>query len=224
MQKIINIGILDDHIAVISGYKYQLQDQVDIKVVWEAEFANKLEESLLNHPTDLLILDASVPISPENPTVYSIQHAMTSLLESYPELIILVISMHDRRAFIDHVMKAGASGYILKDDKDSYQNLPEIIRSLSAGDIFFSPSIADLVTEKNVRVPHLSKRMTEAILLKSANPNSNTRELAMKMKIAPSTVRNLLSSSYRRLGVNNIIAAITKARSLGLIPPKKSQL
>ncbi len=224
MLKQINVGILDDHSAVISGYKFQLQGKENITIVWEAEFAEKLNPSLLAHKTDLLILDASVPISEENSTVYSIQHTITTLLETYPELIILVISMHDRRAFIDHVMKAGASGYILKDDKESHDNLEKIIRDLNAGNIYFSPSIENLVTEKNVTTPHLSKRMTEALLLKANYPNSNTKELANKMKIAPSTVRNLLSTSYRRLGVNNVIAAISKARSLGLIPPKNNSL
>ncbi len=224
MKKIINVGILDDHSAVISGYKFQLQNHADINIVWEAEFAEALETSLSTHHTDLVILDASVPISKDNPTVYSIQHTITSLLEKYPELIILVISMHDRRAFIDHVMKAGASGYILKDDKESHNNLDNIIRDLFAGNIFFSSSIINLLSKKEFSSPHLSKRMTEALLIKASYPNFNTQELASTMKIAPSTVRNLLSSSYRRLGVNNVTAAITKARALGLLPPKNKIL
>ncbi|MBT3670607.1 MAG: response regulator transcription factor [Chloroflexi bacterium] len=224
MPKQINVGILDDHSAVISGYKFQLQGKENINITWEAEFAEKLIPSLNANHTDLLILDASVPISAENPTVYSIQHAITTILETYPELIILVISMHDRRAFINHVMKAGASGYILKDDKESHNNLEKIIRELDAGNIYFSPSIESLVSEKDVSSPRLSKRMTEALIMKATYPNSNTKELANNMKIAPSTVRNLLSTSYRRLGVNNAIAAISKARSLGLIPPKKNNL
>jgi len=70
----------------------------------------------------------------------------------------------------------------------------------------------------------LSPRELEVISLCSAYPNDNTADLAKKMKITNSTVRNLLSSAYLKLEVNNRTAAVLKARQKGLITPETQEI
>ena len=63
----------------------------------------------------------------------------------------------------------------------------------------------------------LSPRQLEALALSAAYPDETTKELSLRLEIAPSTMRNLLSKVYLKLGVHCRAAAITKARRMGLI-------
>jgi DNA-binding CsgD family transcriptional regulator len=66
----------------------------------------------------------------------------------------------------------------------------------------------------------LAPRQLEVLSLCSAYPDSSTYELAVKMGVAHSTVRNLLSGAYLKLDVRNRTAAVVKARQMGLITPE----
>jgi DNA-binding NarL/FixJ family response regulator len=224
MPNNIQVGILDDHSAVIDGYKFKLRNAHDIEIAWAVGYYSEVLPNLKKHPVDVLILDASVANAPDDANIFPILHVIPSLLEEFPELYILIISMHNRRAFIRSVMQAGASGYIVKDDKDSHEKLAAIIRKIALGEIYYSVSVATMLHNLEVSIPNLTQRQREALAIKAANPNISTRDLADKMKIAPSTARNLLSDAYTRLGVQNISGAVAKAQQLGLITPKKDNL
>ena len=215
MDKIIRIGILDDHSATIDGYRFKLQDKENLQILWAVGFYSELEAVLEQNPVDVLILDASVPISPDNRNNYPILHAIPSILEQFPEIVILVISMHNRRAFINNIMRTGANGYIVKEDKEAYEKLPEIIQQAVGGEILF-PQLAQ--TRPN-GAPKLTPRMCEALEIKAGQPEMSTTELAERMKIKTSTLRNLLSDAYYRLGAKNAAGAIKKAKQFGLITP-----
>lgn len=72
---------------------------------------------------------------------------------------------------------------------------------------------------KSSRAIPLTSRRTEALSLSAAYPNLTTAELAKKLGVANSTMRNLLSEVYMRLQVSSRTAAIDKARRLGLLAP-----
>lgn len=219
----ISVGILDDHSAITDGYRYKLSDLKDIHVAWTATYYIEVESLLASTEIDVLIMDVEVPNSPDDPNLFPILHAIPSLLDQYTELQIIIISMHDRRALIRNLMHAGASGYILKDDKQAYDNLPDIIRRLAKGDIYYSPTVEKLLEIENKEDMLLTPRQLEALSLRIAQPDMTTHELATVMNIAPSTVRNLLSDIYSRLDVRNISGAIAKARQLNLITPPKNE-
>jgi len=94
--------------------------------------------------------------------------------------------------------------------------------SIASGGIHFSQRAHQFFmsqgTQKNDQL--LTTRQVEALSLYAAYPNSSTGELAQKMGVSNSTVRNLLSGAYVRLGVHNRTAAIAKARTLGMITPE----
>ncbi len=215
------VGILDDHSAITDGYRYKLNDLADIYVAWTASYYNDVEPQLARTHTDVLIMDVEVPNSPEDPNPFPILHAIPSLLDQYSELQIVIISMYNRRALIRNLMHAGASGYIVKDDKLAYDNLPDIVRRLANGEIYYSPTVEKLLESEPQDELLLTPRQLEALSLRTARPDMTTRDLANSMNIAPSTVRNLLSDIYSRLGVRNISGAIAKARQLNLITPSK---
>lgn len=218
MPNKIRVTMLDDHQSIVDGYVYRLKDIPNIEIAATISYADQLATTLKEHPTDVLLLDVSVPTSQDNPNPYPILHTIPKLLEEYPELKILVISMIAERGLIRAVMEAGANGYIVKDDQSTILNLGNVIVSVADGGIYFSKQAGELYQKSQTgQRSLLSPRQLELLSLCLAYPDIKTSELAQKLRIANSTVRNLLSEAYTRLNVQTRTAALVKAKQLGLI-------
>lgn len=221
MSNKIRVAILDDHQSIVDGYRFRLANSHRVTVASAMHYGDELEPALEGQPVDVLLLDIGVPTSSSNPNPYPILHIIPALLQRYPSLVILVISMHVERGLIRAVMDAGASGYILKEDQATLRDLENVIISVHSGGIHLSRKANDILLRGvDGNEPLLSKRQLEALSLCLAFPDSSTAELANKMSISNSTVRNLLSGTYLKLGVRTRNAAVTKARQLGLISPE----
>jgi two-component system nitrate/nitrite response regulator NarL len=222
----IRIAILDDHQGIIDGYLYRLGSAQDIEVVFTLSYGEALEPMLAQFPVDVLLLDVSVPTGPQNANPYPILYLIPKLLQTYPNLEILVISMYSHRSLINSIMEAGASGYILKDDQMSIRELAAIIRIVAHGGIHLSQKAHQELRKRavsNLDQP-LSNRQTEALSLCAAYPDADLAKLAQHMGVANSTIRNLLSGAYLKLNVRNRAAAVAKARQMGLIAPESPPL
>lgn len=222
MKNKIQVAIMDDHQSIVDGYLYRLSNVDEVEVVATLAYGEELEPALRQHSVDVLLLDVQVPISPKNLNPYSILHTLPRLLQLYPELAILVISMHDQRGLIRAIVEAGASGYILKNDSQKIQELGKVILSIADGGVCFSDKALKAFVTRNEEP--FTPRQLEALSLCASYPNSKTAELARKMKIANSTLRNLLSSAYLKLGVQTRAAAVARARELGIITPDSATL
>ena len=217
---LIRVAIMDDHQGILDGYLYRLQGQVDLKIVGTIRYGDDLEPLLARQPVDVLLLDMQVPCSPENPNQFPVLPTIPRLVQLYPEMAILAISMHNQRTLIQATLDAGANGYILKDDYTAIQELASIIRSVASQGIYLSAEAFRAIQRKTWGdgFTSLTPRQLEALSLCSAFPDLTTADLAKRMNIAHSTLRNFLSGAYLKLGVSNRGAAIIKARQLGLIP------
>ncbi len=217
----IRVAILDDHQGIIDGYRFRLGDAPDVEVVGAAMAGDELETLLAEHPADVLLLDINAPSTRRSPNPYPVLHILSELVEQHPNLHVVVISMHHERALIRAVMQAGASGYIFKDDADKIRDLAAIVTSAAHGGIHFSDEARDewLKRRPGEPVPYLSRRQSEVLSLAASNPEWSSSDLAAQMGVTSSTVRNLLSGTYLKLGARNRGAAVIKARSLGLITP-----
>jgi DNA-binding NarL/FixJ family response regulator len=146
------------------------------------------------------------------------------LLQEFPDTAILVISMHAERALIRALVEAGASGYILKDDHDAIRELSSAIKTIAAGGIYFSHHAQQaLSASAGSNGPPLTIRQREVLSLCAAYPDLTTAQIACKLGVANSTLRNLLSGAYLRLEVRSRPAAVSRARQLGLIAPESPQ-
>jgi two-component system nitrate/nitrite response regulator NarL len=221
MSENLRIAILDDHQGIIDGYMYRLSGLPGIEIVGAATSGEALQELLAAQPVDVLLLDIHVPMSRSNANAYPVLHVLSQLHDRYPDLAVLVISMHDARALIRAVMQAGASGYILKDDAETIRNLAAVVRAVAHGGTFFSERAKNewLRTRPGEEQPQLTARQSEVLSMAAAFPDLSAAELAERLAVAPSTLRNMLSNIYEKLGVRNRSAAILKARHLGLITP-----
>lgn len=224
MSNKIRVAILDNHQGIIDGYLYRFGKDTQIEVVATISYGEELEQVLTDHTVDVLILDIQVSTASNNPQPFPIQFKIAELLNKYPELAILVISMYHQPSLIQDVMKAGASGYIFKDDRNSIQELCSIVHATVAGGIHFSQGAYQHIYRIIQQDSILTPRQLQAISMCASYPEANTAELARLLGVANSTFRNLLSGIYTRLGVKNRISAINKARQLELLitPDKPS--
>jgi DNA-binding NarL/FixJ family response regulator len=126
------IVLADDHTLVRQGIKAILQRRCDLEVVGEAcdglDLLNLLEMSKLN--PHMVILDISMP------NISGLE-ATHRIKEMYPEIKVLILTMHRNKEYIDYAFKAGADGYILKEDADKV--LFSAIERVMGGDNYISP-------------------------------------------------------------------------------------
>lgn len=218
----VRVAILDDHQSIIDGFIYRLSSTPQIEVIATATYGEELESKLIQHPVDVLLLDLSVRTAPDNPNPFPILHLIPKLIQKYPNLSILVISMFSEPSLMRSLIESGASGYILKDDQAAFRDLGNIVLSVAHGGIFFSKKAHSLYVqaESLESDESLTPRQMEVISLCAAYPDATTADLAQMMSISNSTVRNLLSSVYLRLGVHSRTAAVEKAREMGLVTPR----
>lgn len=218
----VRVAILDDHQSIIDGFIYRLSSTPEIEVVGTATVGEELDPLLSKHPADVLLLDLSVRTAPDNPNPFPILHTIPKLLHQYPNLNVLVISMFAEPGLMRSLIEAGASGYILKDDQAAFRDLGNVVLSIAHGGVFFSKKAHNLYIQADTLESgdKLTPRQLEVISLCAAYPDASTAELAEMMSISNSTVRNLLSSVYLRLGVHSRTAAVEKAREMGLVTPR----
>lgn len=219
MKKSISVAILEDHQSVVDGYMYRLRDEPQIEVVLTTAYSLHLEQSLRDIEVDILLLDIHVPISPENASYTPILLFVNKLKQTYPQMAIIIISMHSSHSLIKALSDAGASGYILKDDHKTIHRLKWVIMTVANGGVYYSKTahealMSSIREDKSILTP----RQIEVISLLAAYPHLTSASAAFELNISHSTVRNLLSDIYSRLNVKNRSAAILAAQQKGLIP------
>jgi two-component system nitrate/nitrite response regulator NarL len=217
MENTVRVAILDDHQSILDGFQYRLMHAKDIQVVSSASYGEELMPMMRNKPADVLLLDLSVPTSAENSKQFPMIFALRTLFEEFPTLKVIIISNFKERVLIKNAIERGVRGYIYKDDHAAIQQLARIVMIVAAGGNYFSEGAHLGLSEERSKL-NLTPRQSEVLEVASAFPDDSTDELARKLNISGSTLRNILSSAYTRLGVHTRSAAIDKVRQLGLVP------
>jgi DNA-binding NarL/FixJ family response regulator len=216
----LRVAILEDHQSIVDGYLYRLSADPKIEVVATIFYGEDLEPMLAQQEVDVLLLDVQVPTSETNSNPFPILRAVATLLENHPNLGILAISVHTKPVLIQSLVDAGVNGYVFKDDYESIRQLPRIVFLIAGGGVYFSEAAHQQLRQKKsgITSPNLSPRQIEILSLCASYPDESTEDLANRLGVASSTVRNLLSNAYLRLGVRSRAAAVTKIQKMGLIP------
>jgi len=132
-KKHITVVIADDHAILRAGLRMLLNQQPDIKVVGEAENGeHALEQVRLNKP-DIILMDISMPGTGG-------VEATAEIRRKSPQTRVVILTMHAESAYLDSVLAAGASGYVLKRSLDS--DLLKAIRSANEGETFIDSGVA----------------------------------------------------------------------------------
>ena len=113
---------------------------------------------LRNHPTDVLLLDIQVPTAKDNANPYPVLHLIPKLIQQHPGLKILAVSMYNQPSLIQFVMESGASGYILKDDQSTIQELGSIVKAVAKDGIHLSQAAYEQLFKRFPRETTLTPR------------------------------------------------------------------
>lgn len=207
----IRVAVVDDHPHVAIALRSLLEKVPDIQLVGETRRGDELPSLVRRHHPDVLLLD--LLIEPE----FDALAAVRSLRLDFPHLKICLLSAFLKPILVHKLLQAGVHGYILKDD-DYVSKIDTIIRDMYDGEIYLSPQ-AHIALAKATRLERdqqpLSEREIEILTL--AKQGLPSPQIGQTLHIAPGTVRNHLSTIYRKLGVKSRHEALQVAEARNLI-------
>jgi two-component system response regulator DesR len=207
----IRVAVVDDHPHVAIALQTLLSETPDIQLVAESRRGGDVAAIVRQSQPDVLLLDLLIE------TEFDALAAVRSLRKDFPDLRICLLSAFLEPPLLHDLLKAGAHGYILKDD-DYVSKIDLIIRDLMDGEIYLSPQ-AHLALAKATRAEGQMQPLTEreAEILRLAKRGLPNPQIARSLHISPGTVRNYLSSIYRKLDVHSRHEALQVAEERNLI-------
>lgn len=205
MHNNISVMISDDHGLMREGLKQLIELEDDIVVVCQAKDGNETIEKLIKYKPDVLLLDINMPNLNGIDTLRRLKDLGLGTK-------VIILTIHDDKEYLLETMKMGANGYVLKDsDGDS---LIKAIRDVKEGKTYIQPSIASALDEdlnysekdEGIRkIESLTNREYEVLTLIAEGLNN--KEIADKLYISEKTVKNHVSSIFKKIEVNDRIQA-----------------
>lgn len=202
MNSIVKILIVDDHPIVSNGIQQLIDRETDMKVINSVQDAESAVKSIDKSTPDLIIVDISL-----KGTTNGID-LIKGLKKRYPKIRALVLSMHDENLYAERAIKAGAKGYIMKNDLTD--NIIKAIRIVMNGNLYLSESITSKLLDNMVNqrgddeaalVGTLSDREFE--VFQQISNGVKTSDIAKKMNISVKTVEAHKLRIKSKLDINN---------------------
>jgi DNA-binding NarL/FixJ family response regulator len=197
----IRVALADDHPVVLAGIKALLQEAPEITLIGEATTGSAALQMIRDHLPDVAIIDISMP------DLNGIDLA-TQLAQTCPKVKILALTVHEDRAYIQPLLRAGARGYLLK--RSAAEDLVRAIRAIASGGTYLDPAIADRAISDSARngrsdsaqpgsPESLSQREDEVLRL-TAQGHSN-KEIAARLDVSSKTVETYKTRAAEKLGL-----------------------
>lgn len=207
----IRMMLVDDHAVVRAGYRFLLESIEDIQVVAEATSGEQAVEMVAGVAPDLIVMDLAMP-------GMGGLEAIRRIREQQPQVQVLVFTMHENAAFVEHVLQAGVDGYISKNSPPD--TLVDAVRQIAAGGMFIDAQIAQTLVVRKTRnagsqFASLSSREFQ-ILCMFAEAYS-VDSIARELSLTPKTVSNYLTQIKDKLQVSNTQELMRLAISEGLV-------
>jgi DNA-binding NarL/FixJ family response regulator len=211
MTQAIRIAVADDHIMFAEGLIFNLANQDGYEMAGRAENGLQLLDLLKTTSVDVILLDLSMP-------EMNGEEAALEILEKYPHIRILVITMHHTPGIILPLLDAGVHGFLIKNS--SVSELNTAIREVYAGNRYMNREVKEIMEQREKianpeKLLQITKREKE--ILQLIYEGMATNDIAEKLFISSYTVethrRNLLSKTETK----NATQLVNKAIQLGII-------
>jgi len=217
----IRVGIADDQALVRSGFRLIVDARPDLEVVGEAEDGEQAVALVEQLAPDVILLDVRMP------NLDGIE-ATKRIVASGSGTRILVLTTFDLDEYVYGAIRAGASGFLLKDVRPG--ELVDAIRVVASGNALLGPSAVERLLRRfsvpidnrridSVAVGSLTDREAETLRL-LANGLSNA-EIAATLVVSETTVKTHVSNLLRKLGVRDRVQAVIAAYDAGVVQPKQ---
>jgi len=202
----IRVALVDDHSLVRDGIKALLAVMAPLEVVGEAESGAQAIEMVGRCQPDLLLVDISLR------DMNGLE--LTRVLRSqYPSLKVLMLSMYDNYEYVSESVRAGASGYVLKNSPS--REIIAAIEAIASGGTFYSAEIAQRLIADKTTDNELTPRESQ-VLYKMAQ-GLNNKEMARELDISVRTVETHRLSIRRKLNIDKPAALVKYAIDHGII-------
>jgi two-component system response regulator NreC len=204
---VIRIIIADDHQIVRQGLRILLEAEADMEIIAEADNGRKVLRQAQELLPDVIIMDLSMP------ELNGIE-ACRQILNASPAVKVVALSMHSDSLFVLNMIKAGASGYLLKDC--ALEELVKAIRIVVSHKTYLSPGVSDIVirdfvtgwqTTNTSAFSVLSAREREVLQLMAEGRTTN--QIADGLCVSVKTVEAHRKQVMTKLGIHSV-AELTK--------------
>jgi two-component system response regulator NreC len=212
------IVIADDHSIVREGVRMILASERDLEVVGEASSGEQALELIETLKPDVVVMDISMP------GIGGIE-ATEKIKQRHPGINVLALTMHEDENYVFRLLRAGASGYVLK--RAAATDLVTAVRATSRGEAFLYPSVARNVIadylrrveagEEKERYDGLTVREREILTLIAQG--SSNQEIAKQLYISIKTVQTHRAHILEKLGLHDRTELVRYAIRKGLIEP-----
>jgi DNA-binding NarL/FixJ family response regulator len=213
----IRVLVADDQSMVRAGFRMLLAGEEDIEVVAEASNGLEAVNKAARFDPTVVLMDIRMP------ELDGLQ-ATRRILATDDTARILILTTFDLDEYVYEALRAGASGFVLKDD--SPEQLIAAIRTVSAGEALLSPTITKRVIQKFARMPRpaapkelddLSGREREVFRLMTRGLSNG--EIAQELYISETTVKTHVTHILQKLGLRDRVQAVVLAYQTGLFDP-----
>ena len=212
------IVLADDHALVRQGFRALLSAIADFEVVGEASNGREALKLIHALAPEVALMDISMP-------ELNGLDATARALREQPKLKVIIVSMHATESYVLEALRAGASGYLLK-DADAGE-LERAIRAVARGERYLTPSVSHHVIERFVRAERgegvseaevLSPRQREVLQLIAEG--RSTREIAERLHLSVKTIETHRAQLMQRLEIFDVAGLTRYALRIGLIDPE----
>lgn len=210
----VRIILADDHKIIRDGLNGLLSRETDIEVIAQCSDGHDAVELVRKLLPQVVIMDIGMP------GLNGIE-ATRQITNEFPGVRVISFSMHSDKKFVTEMLRAGASGYLLKDC--AFEELTTAIRTVVAGKTYLSPVIADVVVENYVRNPSTEGETAFSVLtnrereiLQLLVESKTTKQVSRILHISTKTVETHRSNIMKKLDIDNMVALTKYAVREGL--------
>lgn len=194
--------LVDDHKILLDGIKQLLSAEPDLEVVAEATDA-RMGMNLLSYlQVDILVTDLSLPDVTHTSFIVDVR-------KKFPELKILVLSMHDESELLRDVIKTGVNGYVLK--SNSREELVRAIRNIILGENYVSPDVSLKLMEQEQRKNSSVLTEREIEIVKLISKEYSNKQIADALFISERTVESHRKNIFRKSETHTVVGLIKYA-------------
>jgi DNA-binding NarL/FixJ family response regulator len=203
----IKVLLADDHGIIRQGLHSLLEKQPDMEVVGEAVDGREALSVVNEKLPDVVVMDITMP------NLNGVD-ATKQIIASRPKVRIIALSIHSNRRFVSDMLRAGASGYILKECL--FDELVQAIRAVAEGRIYLSPRITGVVVDDyverlstGVRTELSGLNVREREVLQLLAEGNSTKQIALKLHVSAKTIEANRRRIMEKLDIHSV-AELTK--------------
>lgn len=210
----IRVLLADDHSLFRAGVHALLSNIEGVEVVGEADSGRKALDMVRARTPDVVLMDIAMPEMNGLETT-------TRVTKEFPGVRVIMLSMHAGEEYVMQALRAGASGYLLKDAATSELELA--VRAVARGETYLTPTISKRVIDDYLMrttgsqgpVDQLTKRQREILQLIAKGYTS--KEMAQMLTLSPKTIETHRTQLMKQLDIHDVAGLVRYAIRVGLV-------